>query len=126
MEKNEMLAKVKACKTIDEVETLMAGISRRQLSDNELDQVNGGGVDGIYGIDGHYYTEGEILTLGRTTAQTFGYDVAADMLCTLFMLSKTEIKKHNRSGADAVGGIDAFISQMFNIYDRIDETGHSY
>ena len=126
MEKNEMLAKVKACKTIDEVETLMAGISRRQLSDNELDQVNGGGVDGIYGIDGHYYTEGEILTLGRITAQTFGYDVAADMLCTLFMLSKTEIKKHNSSGADAVGSIDAFISQMFNIYDRIYETGHSY
>ena len=123
-----MLAKVKACKNVDEVKTLMAGISRRQLSDSELDQVNGGGVDGIYGIDGHYYTEGEILTLGRTTAQTFGYDIAADMLCTLFMMSKTEIKKHNGSSspADAVGKIDAFISQMFNVYDRIDETGHSY
>ena len=122
-----MLAKVKACKTIDEVETLMAGISKRQLSDNELDQVNGG-VDGIYGIDGHYYTEGEIITLGRTTAQSFGYDIAADVLCKLFMLSKTEIKKHNgsSSSADAVGKIDAFISQMFNIYDRIDKTGHSY
>ena len=100
-------------------------MNKRELSLDEMDKVSGG-VDGITGIDGHYYTEGEILTLGRATAQTFGYDVAADMLCELFMLSKTEIKKRNRSGADAVGGIDAFVSQMFNIFDRIDKTGHSY
>ena len=99
----------------------------REVSMDEMDKVSGG-VDGIYGVDGHYYTEQEIVAIGRTTAENLGYNVAAEVLCGMFMMDPSEIKKHNHStnSADAVGDIDAFISQMFNIYDRIEKTGHSY
>ena len=109
------------------VNELLKANGKRELSLDEMDKVSGG-VDGIYGVDGHYYTEPEILAIGRTTAENLGYNVAAEVLCGMFMMDPSEIKKHNHStnSADAVGDIDAFISQMFNIYDRIEKTGHSY
>ena len=108
------------------IDEILKDYGRRELSPDELDKVNGGKAEGIYGIDGNYYSEQDIVNLGRITAKNLGYNVAAEMLCELFMMSKTEIAKQLRGTGDDVASIDAFICQMFNVYDRINGSGHSY
>ena len=108
------------------IDEILKDYGRRELSPDELDKVNGGKVEGMYGIDGNYYSEQDIVNLGRITAKNLGYNVAAEILCELFMMRKTEIAKQLRGTGDDVASIDAFICQMFNVYDRINGSGHSY
>ena len=99
---------------------------RRELSMDELDMVSGG-FEGLYTASGSYLTGSQIIDLGRSLAETMGFDIAGPMICELFQMSPNEAKKFAKDGdASDVGKMDCLLAQMFQIYDRLENSGHSY
>jgi len=113
----EMQAKV------DEILKKVQG--RRELSADELDMVNGG-FEGLYTASGSYLTGSQIIDLGRSMAETIGFDIAGPIICELFQMSPNEAKKFKDGSDSDVTKMDKLLNQMFLVYERIENSGHSY
>ncbi len=111
---------------MDKINDNMNANGQQKLSMEDLENVNGG-VDGLYATDGTYHSKADILNLGHTLAQNFGYDIAGGVICEMFGVSPSEAKRINKDGvSNDTDKMDWLIHQMFLIYDRIEDSGHSY
>ena len=99
--------------------------SVHELNLDDLENVSGG-ADGIYASNGRYYTEKEILDLGREMARNFGFDIAGEVMCNFLRVSVIEARNIKRGDISDVDKMDVLINRIFCIYDRLEKTGHSY
>ena len=102
----EFLEKVLACKTADELRALL--LTRRQLTDSELEQVSGGKV--VSGNIGLFRPE-DLNPLYRAIADEFGFAVAYDHF------TATTGFKGMAGAADPAAGSDADrMGRVLNYY----------
>lgn len=111
----EMMAKV---------EEFVKEYGKRELSMEDLDQVVGGTIQGIYDISGNYHTTKEIINLASSMEETFGFDIAGEMICTMFKLNPDEAKRL-KSGSDS-SKMAQLLNELFWIYERTSNGGNSY
>ena len=117
---NEMKAKI---------DGILKATSTRELSMDEMSKVNGGTAPGAvwhYGSDIRFMTEQEILDFGRSMVNSFGYDIAADVFCTGFGLSKTEIDACHNGGCSDVTNMETLVDRLMKIQDNIEDHGRSF
>ena len=95
----------------------------REVSMEEMNKVSGG-ADGVY-VKGNYVTERQVYDTAMALLDTWGYDIATDMFCTNFGLSKHEIpsQRHDRSDKD---NMEILVNRLMKIYDNIEDKGYSY
>ena len=96
---------------------------RRELSMDEMEQVNGGGSGYAVAADGKAYPEDFVVSLGRSMASEFGYDIAADTLCKMFLISPAE---KSMGGGSDIARIDLLINRIFEINEHAEANGKTF
>lgn len=87
----------------------------RELSLDEMDKVSGG-TDIL--MNGNVVSEAEAYNVAMALVDQFGYDIAADMFCTMTKISKNEIKKTHKGGCSDKENMQLLVYRCMQIYDK--------
>ena len=88
---------------------------KRELSMDELDKVVGG-TDIL--MDGNVVSEAEAYNVAMALVDQFGYDIAADMFCTMTKISKNEIKNTHKPGCSEKENMKLLVYRCAQIYSK--------
>ena len=92
---------------------------KRELSLDEMDKVSGG-TDIL--MNGNVVSEAEAYNVAMALFDQFGYDIAAEMFCTMTNIDKYEIKRTRRRDASDKESMELLVYRCAQIYDK----GHGY
>ena len=87
----------------------------RELSMDEMDKVVGG-TDIL--VNGNLVSEAEAYNIAMALFDSWGYDIAADMFCTMTKMSKAEIKNTHMSGCSEKENMKLLVYRCMQIYDK--------
>ncbi len=87
----------------------------RELSMDEMDKVSGG-TDIL--MNGNVVSELEAYNIAMALVDTWGYDIAADMFCTMTKISKAEIKNTRMSGCSEKENMKLLAYRCAQIYSK--------
>ena len=112
----EMMAKV---------EEFVKEYSKRELNMEEMEQVVGGELDGLY-INGKFVDKETVYNLYLNMTDVFGFDIAADNFCNASGFSKNEIRYLCNGNKTPKEKMYCLITQCFTTFDKIQNGGRTF
>ena len=112
----EMMAKI---------EEFVKEYSRRELNMEEIEQVVGGELGGLF-LDGRYTPREDVYNMFLNMADIYGYNIAADVFCRMTGFATNEIAKAHRGGSSDKENMYTLITQCFTTFDKIQNGGKTF
>ena len=69
-------------------------------------------------MNGNVVSEAEAYNVAMALVDQFGYDIAADMFCTMTKISKAEIKNTHMSGVSEKENMKLLVYRCAQIYSK--------
>ena len=112
----EMMAKV---------EEFVKEYSKRELNMEEMEQVVGGELGGLF-LNGKFVDKETVYDLYLNMTDIFGFEIAADVFCQATGFSTNEIAKAHRGGSSDKENMYTLITQCFTTFDKIQNGGKTF